>query len=255
MATNKTSDEPGETSPGVQSAMLEAIQRTSNALEEALDRLSHSRSSEPPSVVPPVVLKLEDYLPTFSGDPDEDPEYFVQRLEEYFTEPSNSHLSEETKVCIVYKQLLGAVFKRYKAFANRDREFRVVRDRIMTHYGVDGHFSALYETFQRGHVERYGGFEVFYARQEALYRRLFPDAPESRLVSELVKQLPKELRPHLVAAGCRTVTSLVEMAQQLAVHVPSPINTTNRTGGNKVNQFSGNWRRTGQSPSRSASAE
>jgi hypothetical protein len=54
--------------------MLEAIQRTSNALEEALDRFSHSRSSEPPSVVPPVVLKLEDYLPTFSGDPDEDPE-------------------------------------------------------------------------------------------------------------------------------------------------------------------------------------
>jgi hypothetical protein len=71
----------------------------------------------------PVVLKLEDYLPTVSGDPDEDPEYFVQRLEEYFTEPSNSHLSEETKVCIVYKQLRGAVFKRYKAFANRDREF------------------------------------------------------------------------------------------------------------------------------------
>jgi hypothetical protein len=125
----------------------------------------------------------------------------------------------------------------------------------MTHYGVDGHFSALYETFQRGHVERYEDFEVFCARQEALYRRLFPDAPESRLVSELVKQLPKELPTHLVAAGCRTVTSLVEMAQQLAVHVPSPINTTNRTGGNKVNQFSGNWRRTEQSPSRSASAE
>jgi hypothetical protein len=91
----------------------------------------------------------------------------------------------------------------------------------MTHYGVDGHFSALYETFQGGHVERYEDFEVFCARQEVLYRRLFPDAPESRLVSELVKQL----------------------------------NTTNRTEGNKVNQFSGNWRRTGQSPSRSASAE
>jgi hypothetical protein len=83
MALNKTSDEPGETSPGMQSAMLKAIQRTSNALEEALNRLSHSRSSEPPSVVPPVVLKLEDYLP-------EGPEYLVQRLEEYFTEPSNS---------------------------------------------------------------------------------------------------------------------------------------------------------------------
>jgi hypothetical protein len=94
MAPNKTTNEPGETSTGVQFAMLEAIQRTSNALEEALDRLSHSRSSEPPSVVPPVVLKLEDYLPTFSGDPDEDLEYFIQRLEEYFTEPFNSHLSE-----------------------------------------------------------------------------------------------------------------------------------------------------------------
>jgi hypothetical protein len=96
----------------VQSAKLEAIQRTSNALKEALDRLSHSRSSKPPSVVPPVVLNLEDYLPTFSGDPDEDPEYFVQRLEKYFTESSNSHLSEKTKVCIVYKQIRGAVFKR-----------------------------------------------------------------------------------------------------------------------------------------------
>ncbi|KAJ3622289.1 hypothetical protein MTP99_002807 [Tenebrio molitor] len=156
MAPNKTSDEPGETSPGMQSAMLKAIRRTSNALEEALNRLSHSRSSEPPSVVPPEVLNLEDYLPTFSGDPDEGPEYFVQRLEEYFTDPSNSHRR---------------------------------RRRIMTHYGVEGHFSALYETFQRGHVERYEDFEVFCARQEALYGRLFSDAPESWLVSELVKQL------------------------------------------------------------------
>jgi hypothetical protein len=59
-------------------------------------------SSSPLSAAPPVVLKLEleDYLPTFSGDPDEDPDYFIQRLEEYFAEPANTHLSEEGACCL-----------------------------------------------------------------------------------------------------------------------------------------------------------
>ncbi|KAH0816457.1 hypothetical protein GEV33_006334 [Tenebrio molitor] len=126
MAPNK--DQPEVSSAQVQSAMLEALQRTSHSLEEALERLS-TRSSSPPSAAPPVVLKLEDYLPTFSGDPDEDPDYFIQRLEEYFAEPANAHLSEEVKVRVVHKQLRGPVFKRYKAFASRDREFHAVKDR------------------------------------------------------------------------------------------------------------------------------
>jgi hypothetical protein len=249
MAPNK--DQPEVSSAQVQSAMLEALQRTSHSLAEALERLS-TRNSSPPSAAPPVVLKLEDYLPTFSGDPDEDPDYFIQRLEEYFAEPANAHLSEEVKVRVVHKQLRGPVFKRYKAFASRDREFRAVKDRLMTHYGVEKNFTALYETFQKGHVEKCEDFEVFCARQETLYHRLFPGAPESRLVAELVKQLPRELRPHLVASGCRTVTSLVEMALQLAAHTQKP---TYRSGGSKVSQPAENWRRTEPSPSRSASAE
>jgi hypothetical protein len=157
MAPNK--EQPEVTSAQVQSAMLEALQRTSHSLEEALERLS-TRSSSPPSAAPPVVLKLEDYLPTFSGDPDEDPDYFIQRLEEYFAEPANTNLSEEVKVRVVYKQLRGPVFKRYKAFASRDREFRAVKDRLMTHYGVEKNFTALYETFQKGHVEKCEDFEA-----------------------------------------------------------------------------------------------
>jgi hypothetical protein len=117
---------------------------------------------------------------------------------------------------------------------------------------VEKNFTALYETFQKGHVEKCEDFEVFCARQETLYHRLFPGAPESRLVAELVKQLPRELRPHLVASGCRTVTSLVEMALQLAAHTQKP---TYRSGGSKVSQPAENWRRTEPSPSRSASAE
>jgi hypothetical protein len=195
---------------------------------------------------------LEDYLPTFSGDPDENPDYFIQRLEEYFAQPTNAHLSEEEKVRVVYKQLRGPVFKRYKAFATRDREFRAVKDRLVTYYGVEKNFTAFYETFQKSQVEKSEDFEVFCARQETLYHRLFPAASESRLVAELVKQLPRELQPHLFAVGCRTVTSLVEMALQLAAHTQK---STYRSGGNKVSQPVENWRRTEPFASRSASAE
>ncbi|KAH0811008.1 hypothetical protein GEV33_011783 [Tenebrio molitor] len=156
------------------------LTKINRRLPEALERLS-TRSSSPPSAVPPVVLKLEDYLPTFSGDPD----YFIQRLEKYFAQPTNAHLSEEEKVRVVYKQLRGPVFKRYKAFATRDREFRAVKDRLVTHYGVEKNFTAFYETFQKSQVEKSEDFEVFCARQETLYHRLFPAASESRLVAEL----------------------------------------------------------------------
>jgi hypothetical protein len=36
------------------------------------------------SVVPTVVLRGEEYLPTFSGDPDEDPELFMAEVQEFF---------------------------------------------------------------------------------------------------------------------------------------------------------------------------
>jgi hypothetical protein len=64
-------------------------------------------------------------------------DYFIQQLEEYFAEPTNAHLLAEVKVRVVYKQLRGPVFKRYKAFASRGREFRAVKDRLVTHNGVE----------------------------------------------------------------------------------------------------------------------
>ncbi|KAJ3619078.1 hypothetical protein MTP99_005865 [Tenebrio molitor] len=39
------------------------------------------------SVIPTVVLRGEEYLPTFSGEPDEDPEMFIAEIREFFAAP------------------------------------------------------------------------------------------------------------------------------------------------------------------------
>jgi hypothetical protein len=135
---------------------------------------------------PTAVLRSEEYLPTFSGDPDEDPEDFI-------TAPANAILPERVKAKIAHRQLRGQAARVNKFFATRDRCLSDLETRLREEFGVEANFTSLYQQFQRGNLGWEEPVEVFFARQAALYQRLFPEAPEARLVKELIGQFP--LRP------------------------------------------------------------
>jgi hypothetical protein len=140
---------------------------------------------------PTAVLRSEEYKPTFSGDPDEDPEDFISEVQEFFTAPANAILPERVKAKITHRQLRGQAARVNKFFATRDRCLSDLETRLREEFGVEANFTSLYQQFQRGNLGWEEPVEVFFARQAALYQRLFPEAPG--LVKELIGQFP--LRP------------------------------------------------------------
>jgi hypothetical protein len=50
-----------------------------------------SATPAPSIAAPTAVLRSEEYLPTFSGDPDEDPKEFISEVRDFFTAPMRSY--------------------------------------------------------------------------------------------------------------------------------------------------------------------
>jgi hypothetical protein len=191
---------------------------------------------------PTAVLRSEEYLPTFSGDPDEDPEDFISEVQEFFTAPANAILPERVKAKIAHRQLRGQAARVNKFFATRDRCLSDLETRLREEFGVETNFTSLYQQFQRGNLGWEEPVEVFFARQAALYQRLFPEAPEARLVKELIGQLPTQARPILAGQGLRSLVDLRRAAKEVITHL--------KPAAKKQTQE--NWRRTdGRTPPRS----
>lgn len=227
---------------GVSKALEELI-KNSTTNQEILAHLAIITNKQSIRGVPNVILKHEEYLPTFSGEPDEEPEYFITKLEEFFDAPHNRNLPEEILVKVATKQLRGPAAKMYRPFVQRDKTLKAVQQRLLNEYGTEKNFTSLYTRFQDGKQGREESVEAFFARQQALYQRLFPGAPETRLIDELVKQVPREWRMYLAPITFTTVADLT-LAMKKLMAIP------------KNTQKPENWRRTETTSSpRSASAE
>ncbi|KAH0815408.1 hypothetical protein GEV33_007383 [Tenebrio molitor] len=101
---------------------------------------------------PTAVLRSEEYLPTFSGDPDDDPEDFISEVQEFFTAPANAILPERVKAKIAHRQLRGQAARVNKFFATRDRCLSDLETRLREEFGVEANFTSLYQQFQRGNL-------------------------------------------------------------------------------------------------------
>jgi hypothetical protein len=196
----------------------------------------HTDTASVTSVILTVVLRGEEYLPTFSGDPDEDPEMFIAEIREFFAAPQNASLPERVKARLAHRQLRGRAAKSNLFFLTRDRTISDLEGRLLEEFGAEANFAELYEEFKRGTLGWEEPVEVFFARKTALYRRLFPDAPEARLVKELINQMP---RPTLAGQCPQRVVDLKRAAKEVLPYIRPTTKPEN-------------WRRTdGKSPSRS----
>jgi hypothetical protein len=192
------------------------------------------------SVVPTVVLRGEEYLPTFSGDHDEDPELFMAEVQEFFATPQNASLPERVKVRLAHRQLRGRAQKSNTFFITRDKTISDLEARLLEEFGTEANFAELYREFQKGTLSLDEPVEVFFARKTALYRRLFPDAPESRLVKELINQMPSQARLTLAGQCPQKVIDLKRATKEVLPYL-------------RTSKKQENWRRTDdKSPSRSA---
>jgi hypothetical protein len=176
------------------------------------------------SIIPTVVLRGKEYLPTFGGDPDEDPEAFMAEVREFFAAPQNASLLERVKVRLAHRQLQGRATNTNEFFLTRYRCISDLEERLREEFGADANFAEVYEELRRVTLRWEEPVEVIFARKTALYRRLFPDASEARLVKELINQMPPQAcdpgRPVPTAGGGsqarRQGSSLVFAAHQEA---------------------------------------
>jgi hypothetical protein len=114
------------------------------------------------------------------------------------------------------------------------------------YFGAEANFAELYEELRMGTLRWEEPVEVCFARNTALYRRLFPDASEARLVKELINQMPPQAcdpsRPvptadggsqarrqgsSLVFAAHQEAGKLAQERQQISVAVRAPIESDN----------------------------
>jgi hypothetical protein len=194
----------------------------------------HTDTASVTSVILTVVLRGEEYLPTFSGDPDEDPEIFITDIREFFAAPQNVSLPERVKARLAHRQLRVRAAKVNLFFLTRDRTISDLEE-----FGAEAKFAELYEEFKRSTLGWEEPVEVFFARKTAFYRRLFPDAPKARLVKELINQMPHQARPTLTGQCPQRVVDLKRAAKEVLPYL-------------RPTRKPENWRRTdGKSPSRS----
>lgn len=69
-------------------------------------------SSQPTTMVLTVPeFRVEDYLPTFSGEPEEDVEILKRKVEDYFGALDERLLNDRLQVLVIHRQLKGVALK------------------------------------------------------------------------------------------------------------------------------------------------
>lgn len=187
-------------------------------------------------------LRPEEFLPTFGGNPEEEPEEFIEAMEDYFTTMA---LPESHKLVITSRQFRATANKWYKSSTIRDKTIVQLWDRIRDEYGTHQNMDMLQETFyNRSYNHHKEDIEAFINKQQCLYHRFSAVKDEEHLVSRLYRQMPTEIRPYLISAKCKTIREFVKTAKAITKSCPELFN--------KEVKRSGNWQRAeGTSPPRS----
>jgi hypothetical protein len=164
----------------------------------------------------------------------------MAEVQEFFAAPQNASLPERVKVRLAHRRLRGRAQKSNAFFITRDKNISDLEARLLEEFGTEANFAELYREFRKGTFSLDEPVEVFFATKTALYRRLFPDAPESRLVKELINPMPSQARLTLAGQCSQKVIDPKRATKEVLPYL-------------RTSKKQENWRRTDdKSPSRSA---
>lgn len=185
-------------------------------------------------------FRPEEYLPIFTGEMEEDPEEFIQDVEEIFTE-QKWKVSGREKCILLHRQMRGAAHQCNRYYTNKDKDVSDLYNRLISTFGTQANFNNLRQKLERsffnGPTEE-GRLEIFIDKYVRIHKRLYPEATIDRLIQELIKAFPIHKRDSLIAADIQTIDRFVKIAKNL---LENKINITRK---------SENFRRTtDQSPS------
>jgi hypothetical protein len=181
-------------------AMMELLQR--NAAPIA------ATQPQPPAPV----YRPEELLRTFAGEPQDDSEVFITEVEAYFQQVGECKLTPQHRVLVAHRQLRGDAAKRNKYYRDDDASVEELWVRLRRDYGTETQFTRLLTAFTGATFRQNEPLVEFVSRQSKLYRRLFPGSPESRIVRELVQQMPSSVRSTLAVGKYNSIADFVETA-------------------------------------------
>jgi hypothetical protein len=181
-------------------AMMELLQR--NAAPIA------ATQPQPPAPV----YRPEELLRTFAGEPQDDPETFIAEVEVYFEQVGEYKLTPRHRVLVAHRQLRGDAAKRNKYYRDEDTSVEELWVRLRRDYGTETQFTRLLTAFTGATFRQNEPLGEFVSRQSKLYRRLFPGSPESRIVRELIQQMPSSVRSTLAVGKYNGIADFVETA-------------------------------------------
>ena len=122
--------------------------------------------------IPVPNFRTEEYLRTFGGEPDEDPEAFINELEAYFSEVGN--LNDRLQVLVAHRQLRGIAARQNKPYGPTDTCVAHLWQRLRASFGTEDNYSELLAKFTSSHFSYRDALDVYVSKQQRLHRRLFP---------------------------------------------------------------------------------
>jgi hypothetical protein len=149
---------------------------------------------------PALVYRPEDPLRTFAGEPYDDPEAFIAEVESYFRQVGEHNLTPQHCVLVAHRQLRGDAAKRNRYFKDEDTSVEELCVRLRRDYGTENQFTRLLTEFTGATLCQNDPLGEFVNRQTNLHRHLFPGSPESRIVKELIQQMPSSVRSILAVS-------------------------------------------------------
>jgi hypothetical protein len=181
-------------------AMMELLQRNA--------ALIAATQPQPPAPV----YHPEELLRMFAGEPQDDPEVFITEVEAYFQQVGECKLTPRHRLLVAHRQLRGDVAKQNKYYRDEDASVEELWVRLRRDYGTETQFTRLLTAFTGATFRQNEPLGEFVSRQSKLYRRLFPGSPESRIVRELVQQMPSSVRSILAVGKYNSIADFVETA-------------------------------------------
>jgi hypothetical protein len=113
---------------------------------------------------------------------------------------------------VAHRQLRGDAAKRNKYYRDEDTSVEELWVRLRRDYGTENQFTRLLTTFTGATFRQNEPLGEFVSRQTNLYRRLFPGSPESRIVKELIQQMPSSVRSTLAVGRYDSIAEFIETA-------------------------------------------
>jgi hypothetical protein len=160
-----------------------------------VELLQRNAAAQPQPPAP--VYRPKELLRTSAGEPQDDPEVFIAEVEFYFQQVGECNLTPRHRVLVAHRQLRGDAAKRNKYYRDEDTSVEELWVRLRRDYGTENQFTRLLIAFTGATFRQNEPLGEFVNRQTKLYRRLFLGSPESRIVKELIQQMPSSVRSTL----------------------------------------------------------